>query len=74
MFIFQGKLSEVRTEVKNNKSVKQTTTPLHTDLTGAKIQNIFYTRFIYLYSCSEGYGQKKIIVPFLLLSTTFQYW
>lgn len=60
-------VSEVRTEVKNNKSVKQTTFLLHTELTGAKIKDVFaHVLFIYR-AVAEGTGRKNYsALPFTL--------
>lgn len=62
-------VSEVRTEVKNNKSVRQTTFLFHTELTGAKIKDIFaHALFIYT-AAAEGMDRKDdSALPFTLYS------
>lgn len=53
-------VSEVRTEVKNNNSVKQTTFLLHTELTGAKMKHVFaHVLFIYT-AAAEAMNRKKL--------------
>lgn len=62
-------VSEVRTEVKNNKSVKQTSTLLHTELTGGNIKDIFaHVLFIYT-AAAEGMDRKNYsALPFTLFN------